>query len=444
MPQIQQIKSTDSDDAKRSKQNAAIDRVNELDNTAADISAFSASANAAARRASEARDEARDLAEGVDVATTDLFEAADTAVAARVAAEEARNSAQTAASQAQASQAATADHAATVAASVDTAVDAATSTAGSVAAAEASAAAALASQDAALNSRNEAAVFAATLGTAVQSSRKVDSGTGLTGGGDLSADRQIALTGQALAIHNLSTVGIVVRTGPGAFATRTLAGTTSQIAITSPTGASGNPTLSLAAEVMASLARADSAIQAEDLGSAAALDAEDLSPISHIVPTGAVMSFAMSSAPPHWLICDGSAVSRSTYSDLFEAIGATFGSGDGTTTFNLPDMRGEFIRGLDVGRGVDAARALGSAQGEALKSHTHTGSTSSDGAHTHNVAVNGTGTGGSNYNLGSNSNNAGNVATSSAGSHSHTFTTGSSGGTETRPRNIALLMCIKT
>ncbi len=77
---------------------------------------------------------------------------------------------------------------------------------------------------------------------------------------------------------------------------------------------------------------------------------------------GEVAAWPAAAIPSGWLECDGAAVSRTTYASLFAAIGTTFGVGDGSTTFNLPDLRGEFIRGLDNGRGVDAARALGSAQ----------------------------------------------------------------------------------
>ena len=70
-------------------------------------------------------------------------------------------------------------------------------------------------------------------------------------------------------------------------------------------------------------------------------------------PAGQVAAYAMSAAPQGWLKCNGAAISRSTYSNLFKAIGTTFGVGDGSTTFNLPDLRGEFIRGFDDGRGVD-------------------------------------------------------------------------------------------
>lgn len=79
-------------------------------------------------------------------------------------------------------------------------------------------------------------------------------------------------------------------------------------------------------------------------------------------PPGAVVAFAMVTPPNGWLTCNGQAVSRITYSRLFTAIGTAFGAGDGTTTFNLPDLRGEFIRGWDEGRGADTGRGFGSWQ----------------------------------------------------------------------------------
>lgn len=81
-----------------------------------------------------------------------------------------------------------------------------------------------------------------------------------------------------------------------------------------------------------------------------------------INPAGAVGYFAQASAPTGWLKANGAAVSRTTYSRLFAAIGTLFGVGDGSTTFNLPDLRGEFVRGWDDGRGVNTGRALGSFQ----------------------------------------------------------------------------------
>lgn len=79
-------------------------------------------------------------------------------------------------------------------------------------------------------------------------------------------------------------------------------------------------------------------------------------------PPGAVMHFARSTPPAGWLVCNGATISRTTYSDLFAAIGTTYGAGNGSTTFKLPDLRGEFIRGFDAGRGVDLGRTFGSFQ----------------------------------------------------------------------------------
>jgi len=91
------------------------------------------------------------------------------------------------------------------------------------------------------------------------------------------------------------------------------------------------------------------------------------------VPSGAVFHFAMTTAPTGYLLCDGSAVSRTTYADLFTAIGTTFGEGDGSTTFALPDLVGQFIRGYnaDASVGVDAGRTFGSTQQDAIVEHDH-------------------------------------------------------------------------
>jgi len=66
----------------------------------------------------------------------------------------------------------------------------------------------------------------------------------------------------------------------------------------------------------------------------------------------------MNAAPDGWRACSGQAVSRTTYAALFAAIGTEYGVGDGSTTFDLPDLRGEFLRGWDNGRGVDSGRVL--------------------------------------------------------------------------------------
>lgn len=72
-----------------------------------------------------------------------------------------------------------------------------------------------------------------------------------------------------------------------------------------------------------------------------------------LVPTGAVLPFAGSSAPSGYVLCNGSEVSRTTFADLFAVLGVSHGSGDGSTTFNLPDYRGRFLRGVDSGVGRD-------------------------------------------------------------------------------------------
>jgi len=79
-------------------------------------------------------------------------------------------------------------------------------------------------------------------------------------------------------------------------------------------------------------------------------------------PAGTVSYTAANTVPAGYLECNGAAVSRTTYATLFAAIGTTYGTGDGSTTFNLPDLRGEFVRGWDHGRGVDVSRTLGSTQ----------------------------------------------------------------------------------
>jgi microcystin-dependent protein len=78
--------------------------------------------------------------------------------------------------------------------------------------------------------------------------------------------------------------------------------------------------------------------------------------------TGHVVFFATSTAPTGFLKANGAAVSRSTYAALFALIGTSFGSGNGSTTFNIPDLRGEFLRGYDDGRGIDSGRSFGSYQ----------------------------------------------------------------------------------
>ena len=88
---------------------------------------------------------------------------------------------------------------------------------------------------------------------------------------------------------------------------------------------------------------------------------------SLIMPAGSILLTAASAPPEGYLAANGAAVSRTAYADLFGVISTAYGAGDGVSTFNLPDLRGEFLRGWDAGRGVDAGRAIGSAQGDAIR-----------------------------------------------------------------------------
>lgn len=106
------------------------------------------------------------------------------------------------------------------------------------------------------------------------------------------------------------------------------------------------------------------------------------------IPSGALMPYAGSSAPNGWLLCDGSAVSRTTYAALFSAIGTSFGNGDGSTTFNVPDMRGRVPAGIDNMGGSSANRVTDSAAdsvGGDFGSETHTLTESEIPEHNHSI-----------------------------------------------------------
>lgn len=72
-----------------------------------------------------------------------------------------------------------------------------------------------------------------------------------------------------------------------------------------------------------------------------------------LTPAGTIVAYGGTTGPSGWLICHGSAVSRTTYADLFTVVGEIFGEGDNSTTFNVPDFRGRFLRGIDDGEGTD-------------------------------------------------------------------------------------------
>lgn len=155
-------------------------------------------------------------------------------------------------------------------------------------------------------------------------------------------------------------------------------------------------------------------------------------------PAGTVIYSARSTAPTGYIKANGAAISRSTFSVLFAAIGTQYGVGDGSTTFNVPDLRGEFIRGFDDSRGIDSGRSMGSSQSEMIGPHNHT---INDPGHNHEVNINV-------YQNGSGPNAQTDMANRANNTTSDPATTGitinNNSGTENRPRNVALLACIKT
>ena len=142
-----------------------------------------------------------------------------------------------------------------------------------------------------------------------------------------------------------------------------------------------------------------------------------------VVPVGSVIYHAANTPPSGYLKANGAAISRSTYATLFAVIGTTYGGGDGSSTFNVPDLRGEFARGWDDSRGIDSGRAFGSTQSDELKSHSHTLSLRFNDSSTPRSFVR--------------ASSSLNLQTSAGGP------TNATGGSETRPRNVALLACIK-
>ncbi|MBP5857301.1 tail fiber protein [Marivibrio halodurans] len=162
---------------------------------------------------------------------------------------------------------------------------------------------------------------------------------------------------------------------------------------------------------------------------------QNLSNSPDLLPRGAIVMMATSTLPSGFLKCNGAAVGRAAYAALFGVINTFWGAGDGSTTFNVPDLRGEFLRAWDDGRGVDSGRTFGSHQFDALQNFSGwirsawTGGGSIDGAFT---------------GYGSSTNNK--PGTGGGPTFDIAFSPGPGGArvaTETRPRNYSLLTCIK-
>ena len=159
------------------------------------------------------------------------------------------------------------------------------------------------------------------------------------------------------------------------------------------------------------------------------------------IPPGAVMSFAVSAAPVGWLACDGTAVSRNQYSSLFAAVGTIYGVGNNSTTFNVPNLQGQFVRGLTTNQStasrdpLSVSRVLGNVQEDEYKSHTHNvNNQTAEGPAWLALSRN---------DINPTAANDGTAFAPGGSGNDRIFYIVNSGGAETRPVNIALLYCIK-
>ena len=173
------------------------------------------------------------------------------------------------------------------------------------------------------------------------------------------------------------------------------------------------------------------------------------------VPTGSVHMMASTTVPSGYLKCNGAAISRTTYADLFTAIGTAFGAGDGSSTFNVPDLRGEFVRGWADNGSVDSGRNFGTSQSDQNKQHNHGVNDPghnhgiNDPGHIHQVQYSNSDSGdGVIEESGTGLSGQEPTLSATTGITINNANTGISinnnGGSEARPRNIALMYIIKT
>lgn len=155
-------------------------------------------------------------------------------------------------------------------------------------------------------------------------------------------------------------------------------------------------------------------------------------------PAGAIAYMAANAVPNGWIKANGAAISRTTYPALFLVIGTTYGAGNGSTTFALPDLRGEFLRSLDDGRGIDTGRGIGAGQLDAIQDIS--------GAfymYPNNAAVVSGAQGVFSATAAPSTGIGGTGAAGTAFQMNFNASTVARTAIETRPRNVALLACIK-
>ena len=149
-------------------------------------------------------------------------------------------------------------------------------------------------------------------------------------------------------------------------------------------------------------------------------------------PAGMISAYPTATCPTGWLEASGAAVSRATYASLFTAIGTTYGAGDGSTTFNLPDYRGYFLRGWDHGAGNDPDTSGRTTRGDGTTGdNVGTKQTGQIQSHTHSSA-------------GYTSMGSGGYGAYTASSVGSPYAMGATGGNETRPKNINVTYCVNT
>ncbi len=154
----------------------------------------------------------------------------------------------------------------------------------------------------------------------------------------------------------------------------------------------------------------------------------------NLIPPGAVRFFALTTAPTGWLKCNGASVSTTTYAALFSAIGYTFGGGG--ASFNVPELRGEFPRVLDDGRGIDSGRAINTFQDQDWKGFYQSNLPQGTNSYSHGPVYMGKSIFGT-FEPAGNGIFSGHWAAPSSAQGTAWDTS------ETRPRNRALLACIK-